>query len=184
MTDDEFAAAIQGGDPNAMHEFYETFKAPVERSASFFLGDDPDMKGAVADTFQAAFAEIRAKGKPDLPMKPWLSILAVQRCFPLMDKRRREFEAQSVELEALARRVPVLQEITQDDHERVNFMVRGEIDDIPEPHKQMLSMYELDGLNVLEISKRLGVAWVTVLTRMINARQVLQERVRHQFKTA
>jgi DNA-directed RNA polymerase specialized sigma24 family protein len=140
------------------------------------------MKEAIPATFRGAFEAIMAKGKPDLPLKPWLSILAVRYCMPVMERRRQEFLAQAKELEELARHVPVLQEITRDDRERVNFMVRGEIDDIPEPHKQILAMHEMDGLNILEMAKRLNAAWVTVLSRLYNARLALRDRVQAQFK--
>ena len=182
MSDEEWVAGIQAGDASVYKSFYDEFKEAVERSCTFFLGDDPGMKDAIFETFKAAFAEINDKGKPELPLKPWLSILAVQFCMPVMERRRHDFEAQGKELEELARRVPVLQEITNDDKERVNFMVRGEIDDIPEPHKQVLTMYEMDGLNMLEMAKRFNVAWVTVVSRLYNARHALQDRVKSQFK--
>jgi DNA-directed RNA polymerase specialized sigma24 family protein len=182
MTDEEFIDGIQGFDASVMKAFYDTFKEPVERSCAFFLGDDQALGEVILLTFKEALEEINAKGKPDLPLKPWLSILSVRHCFTVMEKRRKEFEVQGKSLEALARRVPVLQEITTDDRERVNFMVRGEIDDIPEPHKQILAMYEMDGLNLLELAKRLSAAWVTALSRLYYARVSLEERVKAQFK--
>jgi len=182
MNDDELVAGIRAGDATAFRGLYADHKATVERSCAFFLGDDPGMKEAVAGTFKGAYAEIAVKGKPDLPLKPWLSILAVRYCMPVMERRRLEYLAQARELEELSRRVPVLQEITRDDRERVNFMVRGEIDDIPEPHKQILAMHEMDGLSILEMAKRLNAAWVTVLSRLYNARLALRDRVKAQFK--
>jgi RNA polymerase sigma-70 factor (ECF subfamily) len=106
----------------------------------------------------------------------------VERCFPVMSRRRQDFENQSRDLEVLANKVPVLQEITTDEKERVNFMVRGEIDDMAEPHKQILLLYELEGLHFLEIAKRLSCAWVTVVSRLYRAREALADKVKAQLK--
>ncbi len=181
MTDDEMVAGILNGDKAAFSECYSSHKQGVERSASFFLGDDPELPEAVGDTFRAALREIQSRGKPDLPLGPWLSILAVRRCLPVMARRRRQLEEQTRNLESLAGKVQVLREITADEKERVNFMVRGEIDEIPEPHHQIMTLYELEGLNLLEMAKRLSCAWVTLINRLYSAREVLAEKVKSQL---
>jgi DNA-directed RNA polymerase specialized sigma24 family protein len=182
MTDDEFISGIQAGNGEVMRQFYAEHKEVVERGCAFFLGEDPELVDAIAGTFKACFEQISAKGAPGLPLKVWASIRAVERCFPVMQRRRQDFEQQNRDLEILASKVPVLQEITSDEKERVNFMVRGEIDDMPEPHKQVLMLYELEGLHFLDIAKRLGCAWVTVVIRLYKAREALAEKVKAQLK--
>jgi RNA polymerase sigma factor (sigma-70 family) len=182
MTDEEYVSGIKAGNNEIMRQFYADHKETVERSCAFFLGDDPELTDAIADTFKSCFEKVVSKGAPDLPLKVWVSIRAVERCFPVMRRRRQDFEAQSRDLEALANKVPVLQEITTDEKERVNFMVRGEIDDMPEPHKQILLLYELEGLHFLDIAKRLSCAWVMVVSRLYRAREALADKVKAQLK--
>jgi len=81
----------------------------------------------------------------------------------------------------MANQVPVLQEITNDSRERLSFMVRGEIEDMPDPHKEFLNMSELQGLSFLEIAKRLGQSWSMVVTKLFTARQILGKRVKEQL---
>jgi DNA-directed RNA polymerase specialized sigma24 family protein len=124
---------------------------------------------------------ISQKAKPDLPPKSWMSVLAVQECFPHMLQYRQDYDLQTSQMEQMANQVPVLQEITNDSRERLSFMVRGEVEDMPDPHKEFLNMSELQGLSFLEIAKRLGQSWATVVTKLFSARQILGKRVKDQL---
>ena len=84
-------------------------------------------------------------------------------------------------LEDLSGNISTLVEISADPKERVNFMIRGDIDDIPEQHRQVLAMSELEGLHFLELAKRMGCSWAMAMSRLIQARQALSKRVKESF---
>ena len=181
MEDSQIFDGVIDGDGEAFDAFYGGTKSTVEEVVSYFLGEDDSFAETVFKTYEEALHEIRRTGAPDIPLKSWISIQAVRQCFPVLAARRREYYDQTEMLKGMAAKVPVLQEITSDDNERLNFMVRGEVEDMPDPHRQMLTMAELDGLSFLEIAKRLSVSWINVVSRLYKARQVLADRVKEQL---
>lgn len=181
MTDDEMIQGVMAGDAGAFEEFYTSTKAHVERVASFFVGDDESMPAVVVGGYKRAFDQLALGKKPDIPLRSWLSILTVQEAFHALKALRVQYDAQTTAMENVAGQVPALQEITQDPKERVAYMVRGDIDDMPDPHKQLMMMNEIEGLSLLELSKRLSCSWSVAVSRLMLARQVLVKRVKEQF---
>jgi DNA-directed RNA polymerase specialized sigma24 family protein len=181
MTDDEVFEGIIAGDQAAWDEFYKATRETAERVCAYFLGEDESMLAAVVGAYKKAVDHLKKKGKPEYPMRAWISILAVQECFPVMDRHLEDYNSQSKVLEEMAGKVPVLQEITSDEKERMNFMIRGEVEDMPDPHRQFLTLSELDGLSFSEIAKRLSLSWIAVVNRMYAARAVLVQKVKDQL---
>lgn len=181
MDDNELYQGLLDGDRQAFDEFYSGTRETVEKVCAYFLGEDQAMVTAAVAAYTRAFHQITQKIKPELPPKSWMSVLAVQECFPHMLQYRQDYDLQTSQMEQMANQVPVLQEITNDSRERLSFMVRGEVEDMPDPHKEFLSMSELQGLSFLEIAKRLGQSWSTVVTKLFTARQILGKRVKDQL---
>jgi DNA-directed RNA polymerase specialized sigma24 family protein len=181
LTDDEIIQGLLDGKREAFDEFYAGTKETVEKVCAYFLGEDQAMVAAAVSAYAKAFQQISQKQKPELPPKAWMSVLAVQECFPHMLQYRQDYDLQTTQMEQMANQVPVLQEITNDSRERLSFMVRGEIEDMPDPHKEFLNMSELQGLSFLEIAKRLGQSWSMVVTKLFTARQILGKRVKEQL---
>jgi DNA-directed RNA polymerase specialized sigma24 family protein len=181
LEDDQIIQGLLDGDREAFDEFFATTRETVEKVCAYFLGEDQAMVAAAVAAYTRAFHAIGQKHKPDLPPKAWMSVLAVQECFPHMLQYRRDYDLQTTQMEQMANQVPVLQEITNDSRERLSFMVRGEVEDMPDPHKEFLNMSELQGLSFLEIAKRLGQSWSMVVTKLFTARQILGKRVKDQL---
>jgi DNA-directed RNA polymerase specialized sigma24 family protein len=169
------------GRRDAFDDFYAETKEAVEKTCAYFLGDDQAMVAAAVGAYTRAYHQISQKHRPDMPPKSWMSVLAVQECFPHMLQYRQDYDLQTTQMESMANQVPVLQEITSDSRERLSFMVRGEVEDMPDPHKEFLNMSELQGLSFLEIAKRLGQSWSMVVTKLFTARQILSKRVKEQL---
>jgi|GEM_PF-2541616 RNA polymerase sigma-70 factor (ECF subfamily) len=181
MTDEEIFQGAIDGDESALQELVSSTREHVERVCAFFLGGDDSLPGAVVGTYSRALNSLGKQGPPSIPLKSWLSILATQECFPTLARLRGDYDQQSRQLEDLAGKIPTLVEISSDAHERVNFMIRGDIEDIPDQHRQVLSMAELEGLHMLELAKRLGCSWAVAMNRVISARHALSRRVRESF---
>lgn len=181
MEDEEIYQGLLSGNREAFDEFYALTRETVEKVCAYFLGEDEAMVSAAVAAYTKAFHKISQKEKPDLPPKSWMSVLAVQECFPHLMQYRGDYDRQTTQLEQMANQVPVLQEITTDSRERLSFMIRGEVEDMPDPHKEFLNLSELQGLSFLEISKRLSRSWATVVTKLFSARQILGKRVKDQL---
>lgn len=181
MSDEEIYQGAIEGDEAALRELVSAGREHVERVCAFFLGEDESMAGAVVGTFGRALNQLAKTGKPELPLKSWLSILATQECYGVLERLRREYDQQTRELEALASKIPTLVEISEDPKERVNFMIRGDIEEIPDQHKQVLALSELEGLHFLDLAKRLSCSWAMALNRLLLARQALAKQVKESF---
>lgn len=181
MSDDEIYAGAIRGEESALRELVSGTREHVERVCAFFLGEDESLPGAVVGTYGRALNHLSRGEQPGLPLKSWLTILATQECFPVMQRLRQDYDAQSKALEELAGRIPTLVEITNDPKERVNFMIRGDIDEIPEQHRQVLTLSEIEGLHFLDLAKRLSCSWAMAVNRLIQARHALAKRVKENF---
>ena len=181
MSDDEIFQGAIDGDESALRELCDSTREHVERVCAFFLGEDEALPGAVVGTYSRALNALSKGAKPSVPLKSWLSILATQECFPTLVRLRQEYDQQTKDLEDLSGKIPTLVEISPDAKERVNFMIRGDIDDIPDQHRQVLSMSELEGLHFLDLAKRMSCSWATAMNRLMHARHALQKRVKESF---
>jgi DNA-directed RNA polymerase specialized sigma24 family protein len=181
MTDDEIYSGAMEGDDDALHALVSSTREHVERVCAFFLAEDEALPGAVVGSYSRALVALGKGQRPDLPVKSWLSILATQECFGTLVRLRSEYDTQTRQLEDMAGKIPTLVEITNDPKERVNFMIRGDIEDIPENHRLVLAMSELEGVHFLELAKRLSCSWATALNRLLAARQALAKRVKENF---
>lgn len=181
MTDEEIFQGSIEGDESALHELVASSREHVERVCAFYLGGDESLPGAVVGTYNRALNSLAKAGAPSVPLRSWLSILATQECFPTLARLRADYDQQTRQLEDMAGKIPTLVEISTDARERVNFMIRGDIEDIPDQHRQVLGMAELEGLHMLELAKRLGCSWAVAMNRVIAARNALSRRVRESF---
>jgi DNA-directed RNA polymerase specialized sigma24 family protein len=181
MTDEEIYSGASIGDEDAMRELCDSTREHVERVCAFFLGEDESLPAAVVGTYGRALNVLGQGQIPEIPLRSWLSILATQECFPHLEKLRQEYDQQTKTLEDVSGNISTLVEISSDPKERVNFMIRGDIDDIPEQHRQVLAMSELEGLHFLELAKRMGCSWAKAMGRLIQARQALYKRVKESF---
>lgn len=181
MSDEEIYEGVAKGDRSALEAFYSETKEHVQRVVSFFLGEDESMPAVVVGVYGRGLSILGAGKIPSKPLKDWLSALAAQECFAVLAKLRADYDQQTKTLEDMAGKIPTLVEITNDAKERVNFMIRGDIEDIPDIHRQILAMSELEGLHFLELAKRLSCSWSTVLNRLMAARNSLAKRVKENF---
>ena len=58
------------------------------------------------------------------------------------------------------------------------------IDSLPEPFRLVFTLRAIEGRSVEEVAASLGINAVTVRTRHHRARQLLQTRLRNEFRTA
>lgn len=181
MTEQEIIQGASAGEAGALRECYVSTREEVERVCALFLPGDGQLPSAVVGAYGRAFHLLGQGRRPEPPLKDWLGALASQECFSILLKLRRGYDEQTKSLEALAGSIPTLVEISSDPKERVNFMIRGDIDDIPERHRDVLAMSELEGLHLLALAKRLGGSWTAALDSLMQARQALAQRVKESF---
>jgi DNA-directed RNA polymerase specialized sigma24 family protein len=181
MTDEEIFLGSVKGDEDALRELFASTWDHVAQVCGLFLEGDEKLPSAVVGTYARAYHVLGQGQAPELPLKTWLSVLATRECFPILQRLRQDYEQQTRTLESLSGSIPTLVEISDDPKERVNFMIRGDIDDIPEQHRDVLAMSELEGLHPLALAKRRGHSWTAAMNSLIQARHALAKQVKESF---
>jgi DNA-directed RNA polymerase specialized sigma24 family protein len=181
MTDEEIFLGSAKGDEDALRELFASTWDHVGQVCALFLEGDEKLPSAVVGTYARAYHALGLGLAPELPLKTWLSVLATRECFPILQRLRQDYEHQTRTLESLSGSIPTLVEISDDPKERVNFMIRGDIDDIPEQHRDVLAMSELEGLHPLALAKRRGHSWTAAMNSLIQARHALAKQVKESF---
>jgi DNA-directed RNA polymerase specialized sigma24 family protein len=181
MTDEEIIQGSVKGNDSALQELFVSTREHVWQVCSLFLEGDEKLPSAVVGTYARAFHMLGQGHAPELPVKDWLGALATRECLPILQRLRQDYDQQTRMLESLSGSIPTLVEISEDPKERVNFMIRGDIDDIPEQHREVLAMSELEGLHPLALAKRRGSSWAAAMISLIQARQALAKQVKESF---
>jgi DNA-directed RNA polymerase specialized sigma24 family protein len=181
MTDEEICLGAADGKEIALRELFNSTREQVGRVCASLLDGDAGLPAAVVGTYARAYHTLGQGHAPELPLKDWMSVLAARECFQVLQGLRRDYDQQNLVLESLAGSIPTLVEISQDPKERVNFMIRGDIDEIPEQQRLVLSLVELEGLRPLALAKRLGCTWAAAMGRLMEARQALAKQVKESF---
>lgn len=182
MTDAEITAGVRKGDAGAMRELFGATRDRVERTCLLFLEGDASLEPAAAGAYARAFELLAGGVAPGLPLADWLSALAARECLGALAALRRDFDAQTRSLEALAASIPTLVEITPEPAERVNFMVRGEMEELPPGPRAVLAAVELEGMDLSAFARRTGWPWAVALRCLMDARTVLAQRVKESFR--
>ncbi|HTB22315.1 MAG TPA: hypothetical protein VK914_06390 [bacterium] len=181
MTDEEIFIGAADGREIALRELFVSTREQVAQVCASLLDGDAGLPSAVVGTYARAYHTLGQGHAPELPLKDWLSVLAARECFQVLQGLRRDYDQQNLILEALAGSIPTLVEISQDPKERVNFMIRGDIDEIPEEQRRILGLAELEGLRPPALAKRLGCSWAAAMRRLMDARQALAKQVKESF---
>jgi len=119
MTDEEIYSGTSRGDETALRELFVSTREHVERVCAFFLGEDDRLPMAVVGTYDRALEILAPEAPaPEIPLRSWLSILATQECFQVMEEIRRDYDRQTKALEDISGNISTLVEISSDPKER------------------------------------------------------------------
>ena len=181
MTETEIFKGAAAGDAGALREWVALGLPRVRAVCELLLGGDEALPEAVAGTFRRALGELKDGAQPEGELPVWWALQAGRECYAVLRGLRRAYDAQTQGLENLAASIPTLVEITPDATERVNFMIRGDLEDLPKAHSEVLAMSELEGLPWGTLAKRLGCSWAEAVRRLTAARGALADKVRGNF---
>ena len=176
-----FVARLKAGDEAAYEELVRTRGGHLLAVARRMLRDEEAARDAVQDAFLSAFRSIqRFDGHAQL--STWLHRIVVNAVLMRIRSRQRRPE-QSIE--------PMLPRFADDGHheepvvswaesggdalevEQTRALVRAGIDELPDRHRIVLVMRDIDGLSTREVADLLGASENAVKLRLHRARQAL-----------
>ena len=178
----ELVAAFRAGDLAAFEKIVREQGRELLAVARRLLRNDDDAREAVQDAFVSAFRSCR-RFEGSSRISTWLHRIVVNACLMRLRTQRRRVE------------VPIedwLPRFLPDGHHETSFvdwsnaahamieqeetcaLVRRCIDQLPESHRTVLLMHDIEGISVDEIAAALDISSNAVHIRLHRARQALR----------
>ncbi len=180
--DSSLVARLRAADEAAFGELVRATGPRLLAVARRLLSDDAEAEDAVQESFLAAFRGIHAF-EGGAMLSTWLHRIVVNRALLKLRSRRRHPEAPIDGLlpcfdEAGQRVTPVLGfEASTDgliDRRETRLAVRRAIDHLPETHRTVLLLRDIEELDPGEAAEALGITTSAVKVRLHRARQALR----------
>jgi RNA polymerase sigma-70 factor (ECF subfamily) len=178
----ELVAAFRAGDLAAFEKIVREHGRELLTVARRLLRNDDDAREAVQDAFVSAFRSCR-RFEGSSRISTWLHRIVVNACLMRLRTQRRRVE------------VPIedwLPRFLPDGHHETSFvdwsnaahamieqeetcaLVRRCIDQLPDSHRTVLLMHDIEGMSVDEIAAALDISSNAVHIRLHRARQALR----------
>ena len=176
----EDVRAAQAGDRDAFDRLVERHK-DIVYAVAYRFAHDPDLALDLAqDVFIRAYRGIRSF-KARSSFSTWLYRIAMNTCIDYTRRRSRSVDSRAVpeEVAEYAESEPIGVQEPAGPAEAVLSGELGEqiqkaIDALPEYHKSVFVLYEIEGLSYKEIAEVVGCSIGTVMSRLHYARKKLR----------
>jgi RNA polymerase sigma factor (sigma-70 family) len=166
--DVRLVARTRRGSDAAFERLYARHQPAILSFCRHLTGNREDAEDAVQHTFLAAYRRIEAPGDDQLELRPWLFVVARNRCISLL-RARRELAVPDVEPDRA-----VLDDLSVEVERRedLRHLVR-DLAGLPEPQRAALVLSQLDALDYREIGTVLAVGPEKVKALVFQARSTL-----------
>jgi RNA polymerase sigma-70 factor (ECF subfamily) len=182
-TDQELVAAFQAGDERAFVTIVDRYKHRLARLAQSVVRNQEDALDVVQDAFVKSYRALK-RFRGSSALYTWLYRIVMNHAIDLVRRRPRvTIEAETDQL----RELPDPQVITRPDREALNAELRDRIfkavDSLPEKHRRVVLLREVEGLSYKEIAEVVGCNEGTVMSRLFYARERLREKLEPYLKS-
>jgi len=179
LSDEFLLAQYKQGDAHAFRELVERYTAPIYNLAYRFLRDPMEAENVTQETFLRVVASLE-RIRLDVPFKPYLFRIAVNRCHDLARKKRPALFADldtrdDDPIEAIADDAPPLWEHLE--NEELAARLNAAIDDLPAPYQTVITLRYAEDFSYAEIAQTLNLPLNTVRTHLRRAKQQLRRKL-------
>jgi len=187
--EEEFVARLRQGDGPACEQLVREHSGRMYAAAARFLRCEQDRDDAVQDAFISAFRNLTSF-KADARLSTWLHRITVNACLMKLRSQRRRDESSIEDLlpsfDSTGHQVHGVQAWIGDASaellaEETRRFVRGCIDRLPEPYREVLLLRDIHELDTDEAAETLGISIGAVKTRLHRARQALRTLLEPHF---
>jgi RNA polymerase sigma factor (sigma-70 family) len=176
-SDEQFVAAVRGGDNRAFGELYSRYGGRIVSYVLGMVGDHGRAEDITQEVFISALRRMRATERP-IVFKPWIYEIAKNAC---IDEFRRARRTKEVSLDsdedgesptrALASGGPT-PDTALERRQQLDDL-RGAFRGLSDNHHKILVLRELEGLSYTEIGRRMGMNRPVVESTLFRARKRL-----------
>ena len=166
--------AAQKGDAAAFEEIVRRYQKAVYRVAYGVTRNAADADDLAQETFVRAWRALD-RFRPDEPLYPWLSRIAINLSYSLFRRRRRRPETSIEPLVEAGQQWAGTEDPERDAAERErDDKIAESFAELKEDHRAVLVLRVVEGLSYDEIARTLGVPVGTVRSRLSRARSELR----------
>jgi RNA polymerase sigma-70 factor (ECF subfamily) len=165
-----WAKAAAEGNAEAFGRIVQRFQNPVFRLCSRYLRGH-EAEDLAQETFVRAFTHIKSFAL-DRPLLPWLLTIARNLSLDRLRKHRPEHNTEVVEAAADADHGDPEQATAN--REQIRFL-QAALKELPEPQREAIVLFHLEGLAYADIAAALGVPIGTVMTWLHRGRAILRD---------
>lgn len=180
-SDEELARAYCEGNGDCLEELIRRYMKPIFNFAYRMTGNYAEADDISQDVFVQVYRALPS-ARLDLPFKPWLYVIARNKCLDYL-KRKRALDFSALEdpethespMDAVADRDPLPEEMLErNDLQR---MLREAIVRLPERYRAVVSLRYAGGLSFAEIAATLDLPENTVKTHFQRAKVLLRREL-------
>jgi RNA polymerase sigma-70 factor (ECF subfamily) len=166
--------AAQQGDAAAFTEIVRRYQRAVYRVAYGLTRNAADADDLAQETFVRAWRALD-RFRPDEPLYPWLSRIAINLSYSLFRRRKRRPETSIEPLIEAGRQWAGQEDPERDAVERErDAKIAESFSELKEDHRAVLVLRVVEGLSYEEIARTLHVPVGTVMSRLSRARSELR----------
>jgi RNA polymerase sigma-70 factor (ECF subfamily) len=166
--------AAQQGDAAAFTEIVRRYQRAVYRVAYGLTRNAADADDLAQETFVRAWRALD-RFRPDEPLYPWLSRIAINLSYSLFRRRKRRPETSIEPLIEAGRQWAGQEDPERDVVERErDAKIAESFSELKEDHRAVLVLRVVEGLSYEEIARTLHVPVGTVMSRLSRARSELR----------
>ncbi len=180
VSDEQLVERSRAGDMEAFGQIYARYERPVFRYAFFLLGREEDAADVKQETFLRAYHALRTY-RAEARLLTWLLRICVNLC----RDSRRSAESRNLSVGSAAEmdRLPLTGSgeggdpyLAAERGEVVQTILKA-LDGLPGALREVLVLYEIEGLDYRQVAQALGCSLPAARVRVFRARQCLKERV-------
>lgn len=178
MNEQELIKQAQQGSQEAFTALVEKYRKKMFNLAYSITRNRETADDLTQDTFIKAFIYIR-KFKRQSSFGTWLYRIAVN---TIKDNFRKEKKVKRVDYEdfrtadGLQPDIQIVKETAQEQEHKKNLLHRA-LNQLPEKHRLIISLRDIQGVPYKEIAKILNISMGTVDSRLFRARKLLRQKV-------
>jgi RNA polymerase sigma factor (sigma-70 family) len=184
-TDEALARAYSGGDVSGFEELVRRYMKPIFNFAYRMTGNHAEADDLAQDVFVQVYKSLPS-ARLDLPFKPWLYVIARNKCLDSL-KRKRPLSFSSIEdpetaespIDAIADTEPLPEEMLES--AELQRVLREAIARLPERYRVVVSLRYAAGLTFAEIGETLSLPENTVKTHFQRAKTALRNDLKSEL---